>query len=66
MLSSQLLQSVVRTGRIKTTRGSVNVIGSIRYGSNISVILLQDLNNRGKKGDIVEVKRGTFVTEQNA
>lgn len=35
-----------------------HLLTSKRCASNIKIILLQDIENRGKKGDIIEVKRG--------
>ena len=36
----------------------------VRHGSSIQVILLQDLEKRGVKGDIIDVKRGGIFFER--
>mmetsp|Transcript_17246 Transcript_17246/g.16576 ORF Transcript_17246/g.16576 Transcript_17246/m.16576 type:complete len:192 (+) Transcript_17246:136-711(+) len=63
-------------GRCFTLHKSV-VLNQIRHGGSISVILLDDVENRGERGEIVKVKRGyarnlliprkraAYVTEDN-
>ena len=57
---------MLRTGihcfqNICSRRASGIVLGGVRSGSSIEVILLQDLDRKGVKGDIVRVKRGLFL-----
>ena len=33
-------------------------LSQVRHGGSISVILIQDMEKRGVKGDIIKVKRG--------
>jgi hypothetical protein len=37
---------------------SLTSLNSIRHGGSISVILRQDIEDRGIKGDVIAVKRG--------
>ena len=34
------------------------LVGQVRFGGTIPVILIQDIEKRGSKGDVIDVKRG--------
>jgi hypothetical protein len=52
----QSITSVLQHNHILAASG-VN-IGSLRFGTSLKVLLLEDYQKLGKKGEVIEVKRG--------
>ena len=57
-LSKHIIALPKRNNNLHNIQNELIRFVQIRFGTSISVVLINDIDNRGEKGDIITVKRG--------